>query len=136
MATARPRPLSPHMTIWRWRVHMAVSIMHRITGHGMALVGVPIFVWWLVAAASGEAAYNDFYAFMTEGVTGVLATLAAIAFTYVFFQHMMSGLRHLVMDTGAAFEIQTAKRTATATFVVAGVLTALTWLAIYLHKGL
>jgi succinate dehydrogenase / fumarate reductase, cytochrome b subunit len=135
MATARPRPLSPHLSIWRWRVHMAVSIMHRVTGHGMALVGVPIFVWWLVAAASGEEAYRDFYAFMTEGVTGLLAKLAAVAFTYVFFQHMASGLRHLVMDTGAAFEIQTSKRTATSTFIVAALLTALTWIAIYLHKG-
>jgi succinate dehydrogenase / fumarate reductase cytochrome b subunit len=131
MASARPRPLSPHMTIWRWRVHMALSIMHRVTGHGMALVGVPLFVWWLVAAATGEEAYGTFY----ELARSPFGYLVGVGFTYVFFQHMLSGLRHLVMDTGAAFEIQTSKRTATAAFVLAPVLTALTWLAIYLHKG-
>jgi succinate dehydrogenase / fumarate reductase cytochrome b subunit len=119
------------MTIWRWRVHMAVSILHRVTGHGMALVGVPLFVWWLVAAATGEDAYATFY----ELARSPFGYFVGVAFTYTFFQHMMSGLRHLVMDTGAAFEIQTAKRTATSTFVFAAILTALTWLAIYLHKG-
>jgi len=133
MATARPRPrpLSPHLGIWRWRVHMLVSILHRVTGHGNALVGVPIFVWWLVAAASGEAAYNSFY----EIARSPIGYLVGIGLTLNFFQHMASGLRHLVMDTGAAYEIQTSKRTALFTFVFSGLMTALVWGAIYLHKG-
>lgn len=131
MATARPRPLSPHMSIWRWRVHMLVSILHRVTGHGNALVGVPLFVWWLVAAASGEDAYNDFYAVATSWFGYVVG----IGLTLNFFQHMGSGLRHLVMDTGAGYEIQTAKSTALATFFFSIIMTALVWGAVYLHKG-
>lgn len=131
MASARPRPLSPHMSIWRWRVHMLVSILHRVTGHGNALVGAPLFVWWLVAAASGEEAYNDFYAVATSWFGYVVG----IGLTLNFFQHMGSGLRHLVMDTGAAYEIQTAKRTALATFFFSIIMTALVWGAVYLHKG-
>ena len=133
MATARPqsRPLSPHMTIWRWRVHMLVSILHRVTGHGNALVGVPLFVWWLVAAASGEEAYNNFY----ELARSPVGYIIGIGLTLNFFQHMASGLRHLVMDTGAAFEIQTAKRTSTATFFFSTIMTALVWGAVYMHKG-
>lgn len=131
MATARPRPLSPHMSIWRWRVHMLVSILHRVTGHGNALVGAPLFVWWLVAAASGEDAYNDFYAVATSWFGYVVG----IGLTLNFFQHMGSGLRHLVMDTGAGYEIQTAKSTALATFFFSIIMTALVWGAVYLHKG-
>ncbi len=134
MATARPRsrPLSPHLGIWRWRVHMLVSILHRVTGHGNALVGVPLFVWWLVAAASGEAAYNNFY----EIARSPIGYIVGIGLTLNFFQHMGSGLRHLVMDTGAAYEIGTSKRTALATFAFSITMTAIVWIAIYLHKGL
>ena len=32
---------------------MLVSILHRVTGDGMALVGVPLLVWWLYAIAAG-----------------------------------------------------------------------------------
>ncbi|MFN6934699.1 MAG: succinate dehydrogenase, cytochrome b556 subunit, partial [Tsuneonella sp.] len=43
------RPLSPHLQIWKWGPHMAVSILHRVTGDGMALVGLGVLVWWLAA---------------------------------------------------------------------------------------
>lgn len=135
MATARPRPLSPHLSIWRWRVHAIVSIVHRITGNAMAFGAVPLFVWWLVAAASGEEAYGDFHSLMTEGWTRYVAYLVGIGFTWSFFQHMCSGLRHLVMDTGAAYEIQTSKRTSTAVFVFSALLTLALWGTIFLTKG-
>ena len=50
MASTNPRPLSPHLTVWRWGPHMLVSILHRVTGSGLAVVGSSILVWWLVAA--------------------------------------------------------------------------------------
>jgi succinate dehydrogenase / fumarate reductase, cytochrome b subunit len=131
MATARPRPLSPHLSIWRWRVHTIVSIVHRVTGNAMAFGAVPLFVWWLVAAASGEEAYGTFYSL----ARGPLGYLVGIGFTWTFFQHMCSGLRHLVMDTGAAFEIQTSKRTSTAAFVFGALLTLALWGTIFLTKG-
>ena len=43
------RPLSPHLQIWRWGPHMLVSILHRASGDGMALVGLGVLVWWLGA---------------------------------------------------------------------------------------
>ena len=54
------RPLSPHLTIWCWGPHMLVSILHRVTGTGLATVGAIAFVWWLAAAASGPEAYATF----------------------------------------------------------------------------
>ena len=134
MATGRPRPLSPHLSIWRWRVHTIVSIVHRLCGNAMAFGAVPLFVWWLAAAASGEAAYADFHA-LTEGTMGYVALVVAIGFSWSLFQHMSSGIRHLVMDTGAAFDIHTSKITSTAAFVSGAVLTILLWGTIFLTKG-
>ena len=51
------RPLSPHITIWKWGPHMLVSILHRITGDGMAFVSLPVLLWWLGALAAGPDAY-------------------------------------------------------------------------------
>ena len=49
---------------------------------------------------------------------------------------MMSGIRHLVMDTGAALEIDASKRSAIATFVGSTLLTLATWVVILLTKGI
>ena len=52
------RPLSPHLQIWKWGPHMLVSILHRVSGDGMALVGLFVLVWWLGALASGPPRPN------------------------------------------------------------------------------
>lgn len=127
-AAARPRPLSPHLSHWRWRVNMLVSILHRVTGHAMALGAVPVFLWWLVAAASGPRAYATWY-----GVaSGPLGYVAGVGVTWVFLQHAANGVRHLVMDTGAAFEAGTNQRTASATIIFSLVATLAIWALIIL----
>ena len=127
-----PRPLSPHLGIWKWQVHAIVSIMHRITGNAMALGAVVLFLWWLIAAASGPEAYLGFMAV----ATGWFGMLIGVGFTWVFFQHMCSGIRHLIMDTGQGYELGTSRTTATATLVVSVFLTLVTWTIIIFGKGL
>ncbi|WP_416909198.1 MAG: succinate dehydrogenase, cytochrome b556 subunit [Polymorphobacter sp.] len=126
-----PRPLSPHLSIWKWKVHMLVSILHRATGQAMALGGVVLFLWWLIAAATGPEAY----AFFMIVATSWLGLLVGIGLTWVFFQHMMTGIRHLVMDTGQAFDIETSRTFALMTMVASVLLTATVWAYILLGKG-
>lgn len=127
-----PRPLSPHMTIWKWRVHAVVSILHRITGNAMALGGVVLFLWWLLAAASGPEAYQVF----VGAATGWFGILIAFGLTWVFFQHLCSGIRHLIMDSGEGFDLDTSRRLAIATLIASTLLTILTWIVIVISKGL
>ncbi|ATY33651.1 succinate dehydrogenase, cytochrome b556 subunit [Sphingomonas psychrotolerans] len=124
------RPLSPHLSIWKWGPSMAVSIVHRATGSGMATVGTILFVWWLSAMASGPAAYGAFVDLFTvsSGKLNVVGYIFGIGLTLSFFQHMASGVRHLFLDAGANFELGANKRTALATFVVAVVATSAFWL--------
>jgi succinate dehydrogenase / fumarate reductase cytochrome b subunit len=133
----RTRPLSPHLTIWRWGPHMAVSIMHRVTGSGMATVGAILLVWWLAAAASGEAAYGRFIGMFTtaSGGLNVLGYLFGIGLTLVLFQHMGSGVRHLVMDVGANFELKSNKRSAQLTWAFSILATILFWAYLLGVKG-
>ena len=105
MATAgsKNRPLSPHLQIWKWGPHMFVSIMHRVTGNGLAFVGLALLLWWLGAMASGPLAYETF----TWAMTTPIGYLVMVGISWSFFTHMMSGLRHFVLDVGAGFELKT-----------------------------
>ena len=115
---------------------MAVSIVHRVTGSGLATVGTILFVWWLSALASGPAAYGAFVDLFTvsSGKLNLVGYIVGIGLTFSFFQHMASGVRHLFLDAGANFELGANKRTALATFVVALILTAGFW-AFLLEKS-
>lgn len=110
---------------------MAVSILNRVMGVGLATVGVLGFVWWLVAAASGKEAYDTFMSWATWWPGYVVA----IGLTFVFFFHFCAGLRHFVMDIGAGFELNTNRAWAWGTIVASVLLTGLTWLVI-MWKGL
>lgn len=142
------RPMSPHLTIWRWGPHMLVSILHRITGTGLAL-GAAIMVWWLVAAAGGAESYATFSGFMgwltgadaaaNEGaldwIVYAIGVVFGVGLVWAFFQHTLSGLRHFVMDMGAGYELRTNKFWAVMTMVGALLLTALLWGYIVFGRG-
>jgi succinate dehydrogenase / fumarate reductase cytochrome b subunit len=117
------RPLSPHLTIWKWGPHMLVSILHRITGVGLATIGAAALVWWLTAAASGREAYESF----TGWATWWPGIAVGVGLSWAFFQHMLSGLRHLVMDVGAGFELSKNKFWANMTLLGSVLLTAALW---------
>src|SRR5262245_29257407 len=59
-AGTRNRPLSPHLQIWRWGPAMTLSILHRVSGNGLAVAGLGLLLWWLGALASGPDAYASF----------------------------------------------------------------------------
>ncbi|HEX4736959.1 MAG TPA: succinate dehydrogenase, cytochrome b556 subunit [Allosphingosinicella sp.] len=117
------RPLSPHLSIWRWGPHMLVSILHRVTGSGLATVGAAVLVWWLLAAASGQEAYQTF----TTQAGRWYGIVVLVGLSWAFFQHTLSGLRHFVMDIGAGFELSRNKFWANMTLVGSVLLTALLW---------
>ena len=115
------RPLSPHLTIWRWGPHMAVSILNRVTGVGLSVVGSLGFVWWLVAAATGPEAYAGFMSV----ATGWLGILFAVGLTWALLLHTGGGIRHYVLDIGAGYELRTNRRWAWITILAPLVGTAL-----------
>ncbi len=117
------RPLSPHLTVWKWGPHMLVSILHRMTGAALATAGAGLFAWWLVAAASGPEPYATFLSW----ATWKWSLIVWIGLTWAAFQHTLSGLRHYVMDVGAGYELNTNKGWAVVTILLALALTAGLW---------
>ena len=102
---------------------MFVSILHRVTGDGMALVGLGVLLCWLGAMASGQTAYDSF----VELATSPVGYVVLVGLSWAFFTHMMSGLRHFVLDIGAGYELDTNKFWSIASPVIAVLLTAGFW---------
>ena len=133
-ATASPRrperPLSPHLQIYRWSVTMFSSIFHRLTGIALG-AGALVIAWWLIAAAMGPGPYADFAAVAGHW----FGRLVLFGFTVALMFHALNGVRHLVWDSGAGFEISTARASGWAVVVLTGVLTVGVWVAAYMSMG-
>ncbi len=121
------RPLSPHLQVWRWGPHMLISILHRVTGNGLALVGLAVLVWWLGALASGKEAYADFQ-FVMGSPVGIFVL---VGLTWAFFTHLGNGLRHFVLDIGAGYELDINKFWSVAVPLIAIALTVAFWALIW-----
>ena len=121
------RPLSPHLTIYKFKPTMAMSILHRITG-GALYFGTILVVWWLAAAASGP----DAYATATGFFGNFLIQIVLIAYTWALIHHALGGIRHFVWDTGHGLSKVTSTKFAQATIVGSLVLTVLLWLGIWI----
>jgi len=119
------RPLSPHLFVYKFMYTMALSILHRITGCASA-VGFLLFVWWLMALASGPAAYAS----AMSALSSPFAKLLLAGFTFSFVYHFCNGIRHLVWDTGRGLERAQARRSGVVVSVAALLITAVTiWFA-------
>jgi succinate dehydrogenase / fumarate reductase cytochrome b subunit len=89
----RPRPLSPHLQVYRFTLTMAMSIVHRITGVANYL-GTLLLVAWLAAAAIGPEALD----FVNSIFGSFIGQLVLFGYTWSLFHHMLGGLRHFVWD--------------------------------------
>lgn len=102
---------------------MIVSILHRATGIALTIAGLAALTWWLVAI-SGT---TDQFATFTSAAKHPVGIIVLVGLSWAFFQHLLTGIRHLVMDTGSALELNTNKMFANATIVGGIVLTVLLW---------
>ena len=115
----RPRPLSPHLGVYRFMYTMATSIAHRITGVVLS-VGLVVLVGWLFAAASGAEAYAHASGLLSSAFMKLLLAGWLVAFCY----HLCNGIRHLNWDLGRGLEKSEARRSATLVVVATLVLAA------------
>jgi len=122
------RPLSPHLSIWKWGPAMLVSILHRVSGDGLALVGLPVLLWWLGALAGGARSYEAFTWFATT----IPGYVVLVGLSWAFFNHFCSGVRHFVLDIGAGYEVEATNRWSVVTTTSGIVLTAAFWAALVL----
>ncbi|NXW88440.1 C560 dehydrogenase, partial [Alopecoenas beccarii] len=91
--TKSHRPLSPHITIYKWSLPMAMSITHRGTGVALSF-GVSLFG---LAALLLPEQFPHYLALVKSLSLGpALICSAKFALAFPFCYHTWNGIRHLV----------------------------------------
>lgn len=115
------RPLSPHVSIYRFPLNASLSILHRATGVALG-ASLVVIVWWFLAAATSES----YFATVNGLATSWLGWLVLFVSMGSLWYHFVNGIRHLIWDTGAHFGKRRVYRSGLTGVLVAVVLIALT----------
>ena len=99
-------PLSPHIQIYRWHISSLVSISQRITGI-INIVAITLICLWASLLLLGESKYETIEFFLNSFV----GKFIILSLTWSFSFQILSEIRHLIMDFGYGFELQTSKIT-------------------------
>lgn len=105
MSSQTNRPLSPHLQVYKPQITSMSSILHRITGLLLSAFSVA-WVIWLIALNRGPESLQHFNN-IVQSIPGSIISIAAV---WALFYHLANGIRHLIWDTGALLEIQSARR--------------------------
>jgi succinate dehydrogenase / fumarate reductase cytochrome b subunit len=127
---SKPRPLSPHLQVYKLLINMVMSIVHRITGAALYF-GTLLLAWWLIAAATSPSYFD----FVTGLMSSPLGLLVLFGFSWALLHHMMGGLRHLIWDTGRGFDLETVDLLSWGTIILSAGLTVLLWIVGLVMKG-
>ena len=127
--SARPRPLSPHIEIYRWQIGSSLSILHRASGVGLA-IGLLALCYWLVSLAGDSSAYARATGFFIS----IPGKLLLAGWTFAFFYHLLNGIRHLFWDIGYGYERLQRHGSGWLVVAASAALSAAVWLLIW-HAG-
>lgn len=132
------RPTSPHLGIYRWRVNMLLSTLHRLTGLFLCL-GALLVAWGLIAAASGGAAWGVFAGFWGS----IIGMILLFLWTWALLFHLCHGIYHLLHDVGLGYGAANRNREFAPVYwkpgwgvlVVSVALTVLVWILYFVHMA-
>ncbi len=125
----RQRPLSPHLSIYKPKITMTMSIVHRITGAALYF-GTLLLAAWLIAAAVSEEAFNCVNALYGSWI----GLLVLFGYTWALLHHLAGGVRHFIWDMGAGLEKHTATKIAAITLIFSLAATVLIWAGVFLLR--
>ena len=117
------KPLSPHIQIYSWHISSLVSISHRITGI-INIIAITVICFWSCWLILGENNY-DFLNYFLGSLIGKFIILGVV---WSFSFQTLSEIRHLIMDMGYGFELQTTKVTGLLVILGSLVLTIIIYL--------
>jgi succinate dehydrogenase / fumarate reductase cytochrome b subunit len=126
LTAPKPRPLSPHLQVWRPTLTYVMSIVHRITGVGL-YIGVLLLAWFLLALSGDATTFATFSSF----IHSFIGQLVLLGFTWALFHHMLGGVRHALWDSGIGLDDPLREQLAQATLIGGVALTLLVWLVGY-----
>lgn len=122
----RSRPLSPHLGIYKKQITSVLSIFHRMSGV-LVYIGFLALVWWLVYMVYGS---NPRESLVFQCATSDIGKVIVIAWSYAFFFHLATGIRHLVWDSGCGFGINAVAKSGWIAVILSLLLFGASWVLI------
>tara|TARA_E500000178_G_scaffold112527_1_gene112455 strand:- start:69061 stop:69450 length:390 start_codon:yes stop_codon:yes gene_type:complete len=124
-------PLSPHLSIYKFKLSLLMSIAHRITGAALYF-SMLIFLFFLISLSIGASGYEIFSLIINTWI----GKLVMLGITWAIFHHMLGGLRHFLWDIVKGFEVKTVDKLATISLLGGIALTVIYWSLYYIYKGI
>ncbi|MDB9890474.1 succinate dehydrogenase, cytochrome b556 subunit [Alphaproteobacteria bacterium] len=121
----KPRPLSPHLQVYRPQLTSVMSIMHRASGAVLA-TGSLFVALWLVALAAGTAVFNP----VAGAMQHPLGQLVVFGYSLALVYHGLNGIRHLMWDLRIGLEIKQVYQSGYLVLGLTILVTATLWLAV------
>ena len=122
---AKPRPLSPHLQVYRPQLTSVMSIMHRASGAVLA-TGSLLVALWLVTLAAGVAVFNP----VADAMQHPLGQLVMFGYSSALVYHGLNGIRHLMWDLRVGLEIKQVYQSGYLVLGLTVLVTAALWLAV------
>ena len=122
---ARPRPLSPHLQVYRPQLTSLMSISHRVTGVALT-TGTLVLAVWLIALAVG----GDIFAMVAAALAHPLGQFVLFGYSAALIYHALNGIRHIAWDLGRGLTILDVYRSGHAVLLLTFFLTASLWLVV------
>ncbi|MDC3319974.1 MAG: succinate dehydrogenase, cytochrome b556 subunit [Candidatus Puniceispirillaceae bacterium] len=122
---AKPRPLSPHLQVYRPQLTSVMSIMHRASGAVLA-TGSLLVALWLVALAAGTTVFNP----VADAIQHPLGQLVVLGYSLALVYHGLNGIRHLMWDLRIGLEIKQVYQSGYLVLGLTVLVTATLWLAV------
>ena len=121
----KPRPLSPHLQVYRPQLTSVMSIMHRASGAVLA-TGSLLVALWLVALAAGAAVFNP----VADAMQHPFGQLVVFGYSLALVYHGLNGIRHLMWDLRIGLEIKQVYQSGYIVLGLTVLVTAALWLAV------
>jgi succinate dehydrogenase / fumarate reductase, cytochrome b subunit len=127
---ARPEFRNIHVSqIIKYRLPLAgiISILHRVSGAAMFLIGLPVILYLFEQSIISELSFQNF----RLAFSNIFVKLVLLGLAWSFIHHFCCGIRYLMLDMHKGLEKDQARQSATAVMAVSLPITFLVALKIF-----
>lgn len=117
----KPRPVYLNLVQIRLPLPGFVSILHRISGAALFLIGIPLALYALQESLASPDAFARLAAIFSQP----LAKLVLIGLVWAYLHHFCAGIRFLLLDLDQGIQLKQARQSSVIVLVVSLVLTVI-----------
>lgn len=117
----KPRPVFLNLLAIRQPLPAIVSILHRVSGALLFVIGIPLLLWGVQMSLASPDAFAQFKIVVAHPFSKLI--LLALAWAYI--HHLLAGLRHLALDLHVGVDLAPARRSSAIVLVTSVLLTVI-----------